>query len=229
MSVVWLVLKVIGWLLLGVLALLIFTPFAVKIHYSDELRLKVGAALFGRHGIWLQILPKREKKHARKPKPKKEKPEKPKKEKKPQKDKKTEESAKKKPKKSISELLDTLVMPALRALGKSIHPLFKTIRFRQLSAHIWVASDDAAKTGQLYGYLCAAIPEAMPLVCAIFTVDDWHLRVDADFTTEKLTAEADVVVSLTLGAVIWVILRMGWLFLWEHLKRKRRRKREQRM
>ena len=74
MSVVWLVLKVIGWLLLGVLALLIFTPFAVKIHYGDELRLKVGAALFGRHGIWLQILPKREKKHARKPKPKKEKP-----------------------------------------------------------------------------------------------------------------------------------------------------------
>lgn len=226
MNILWIVLQVILWLLLGIIVVVLITPFAVKLHYGEELRLSVGAAVFRRHGLWIRILPKREKKRVRPRKPKKEKPSKPQKEKKKKNEKKPDHLGKTKEKKSFSELLDTLIFPALKALGKSIHPIFKTIRFRQLSAHIWAASDDAAKTGQLYGYLCAAIPEAMPLVCAIFTVDDWHIRVDADFTTDKLYAQADVVVSLTPGALLWVILRMGIWFLWEHLRRKRRRKRE---
>jgi len=224
------VLKVLGWTvlcILGLVVLILLIPFAVSVQYDGDVRLKVGAAFFREHGLWLQILPKKSSKCPKKPKKAKEKPKKEKKQKKKKKPAVADGHTPKKAKKPLSQLLDELILPALRAVGKSMRPLTKTIRFRKLHAHLWVASDDAAKTGTQYGCICAALAEAVPLLYFIFTVDDCAIRVDADFTTEKLHVDADVVVSLTLGAVVCVVLRLGWLFLLGFLRAKRERRRRE--
>ena len=160
-------------------------------------------------GIWRGILALLRAVHLLPPadRPKKEKKDKKKKETKP------------KEKKSLSEILG-LVTALLKAVRKTLHPLFKAIHLT-VDAALVVATDDAYKTAMQYGEICAALSQLTPLLYKIFSVHACSIRADADFASDKMRAKGHVRVTTSLGG----LLGAGLVFLITFLRVRPKKKR----
>lgn len=198
--------KIIGYVLLGLLALLLLlllVPLGAEVHFGGEEETK----LFLRVGP-LRIPPeklaalKKEKKAKepaeKKPAQAREKPPKKK---------------KSLPKFTLDELFD-LLDTALHALGKALRRLCRGVHFDPLELCVTLGGDgDPSKLAENYGYMNAALWTFMPRLEALFTIPDPCIAVNADFEGGPTRAEGRVGVRLRLMTLVIMLLVLAWPLL----------------
>jgi len=187
----------------------------VRVRYRDETELIVGASL-----LTFRIMPRRKKrvslrkyslKNIRRReleagKPKKEKPKKEKKKKKQPVS--TEEKPQKEKKKmTVDELLE-LVGSLVDIVGGVFGKFGRYSRIDVRKLYIRVASEDPAKTAQLYGIVSQALVYMREIFVNVKNFrlhNDTRVGVEADFMSDKIIAEVDLEYSIRL----WQILSIG--------------------
>lgn len=185
-----------GWLIaLGILIILALLPIGVSVKYNED-----GFFLRGLVG-WIPISILDGKK---KEKPKKEK--RPKKEQKAQKTKETSDKKKEKEKKGGSV---TDFLPMVKIGLDFLNAFRRKIRIRRLEIKLIMAGDDPCDLAVNYGRAWAALGNLMPQLERVFVIKKRDLEVECDFETTQtlIKARADVVISL--GGLLWIVLKYG--------------------
>lgn len=202
MHIVWLILKIIGFTLLGLLGLivlLLFVPVGADVNYADKTLGVDVRVLFLR----FRVLPAKQKKS----KKQKETPE----------QKKEAEPEKEKKKFTLDTLkqITDLVAPA----GKAAGYVLKKIKIKRVRVYIDVARAELADTGILAGELWAGIGFLFETLKNIFTVkvDEFFIKPDFDSEESHFDASASAAVrTLPIFAVI-----AAFIFLINWLRNKR--------
>lgn len=202
-----------GWLItLAILVALALLPLGVSIRYDEEgffLRILMG---------WIPIPflggEKKEKK------PKKEKKAKPEK-----KTAKKQTSSKKKAQKEEKKggpITDFL--PLLKVALDFLNAFRRKMRIRRLEIKLILAGDDPCDLAINYGRAWAALGNLMPQLERVFIIKKRDLEVECDFeaTQTLIKARADLVISL--GGMLWIVLKYGVQALVKYLKIQNLRK-----
>ena len=215
-------LPVVAWILVGlvllILAVVLLVPIGADVGYiGGEFRLAARM-----DGFAYQLLPK---KPSDPNKPKKEKkPKKPKKEK-PPKEPKPEKEAKPKKKRKLNftkEELFELVKKAINGLGK-----FGKLTVRRFMLHYTAAGADPYNTAMTFGYVNWALSTLAPICAKDFRVTgDVDVRTDVDFTTDKMSVDFELSVTLRLIQVVHMALAVAFGALSVLIKNKLRLRRE---
>ncbi len=193
------VLLVVGIVILA-LVLVGLIRVGVQVKYAQnrlEVRLLAGPAK-------ITLFPRK----ARKPKPRK----------KPKRTKAKQAKPKKAPPtaEEIFALVKQLLPVAIEAAGQ----LRRKIRIDAFYLDITVASADPAKAAVNYGRLNGAIGMLWPLVEQNFKVKEWRIRTWVDFTTEHPTLSLRAAVTLTIGQILSLGIRVASRVLPILLKQK---------
>lgn len=106
---------------------------------------------------------------------------------------KTKESTQDKPKRPLQVDVNEILSLSLEIMPEFVGKL----EIRRLEARIIIASDDAAKTGMLYGSVAAILGMIQPFLLNHFSVMREQIQVEADF-------EAD---SIKWAVHIWAVIR----------------------
>ena len=223
LHVLGIVLKVLGFTVLGVLGLILLIlivlltiPIGADAEYiGGEFKLSAKAC-----GFLIQLIPKKKKKDKDKEEGKEKKPKK-KKEKKPKKEKPKKE--KKKLELSKEELFE-LVKKVLRSLKK-----FGKLTVDRFLLHYTAGGSDPCDTASTLGYVNAAICALEPICSQQFRVREYDLRTEADFTAEKTKIDAALCITLRLWQFVRVGLAAGVGILGIIIRSKRRQRREKRL
>ena len=207
-------LPVVAWILVGlvllILAVVLLVPIGADVGYiGGEFRLAARM-----DGFAYQLLPK-------KPAD----PNKPPKEKKPKKEKPPKEEAKPKKKRSLNfskEELFELVKKAINGLGK-----FGKLTVRRFMLHYTAAGADPYNTAMTFGYVNWALSTLAPICAKDFRVTgDVDVRTDVDFTTDKMSVDFELSVTLRLIQVVHMALAVAFGALSVLIKNKLRLRRE---
>ena len=116
----------------------------------------------------------------------------------------------------ILALVKQLLPVAIDAAGR----LRRKIRIDAFYLDLTVASADPAKAAVNYGRLNGAIGMLWPLVEQNFKVKEWRIRTWVDFTTEHPTLSLRAAVTLTIGQIISLGIRVASRVLPILLKQK---------
>ena len=147
----------------------------------------------------------------------------PKKPKKPQKQKKSKKSKKKpkpekpKEKKKPQPLSGGIsgVMELLQFACDTLGDLRRKLRMERLELHVrFGAGDDAAKTAISYGRAWALIGTMLPMLERIFVIKERDIGAELDYNKEeKMTLDARLCITITIGRALALALRAGIRFL----------------
>ena len=147
----------------------------------------------------------------------------PKKPKKPQKQKKSKKSKKKpkpekpKEKKKPQPLSGGIsgVMELLQFACDTLGDLRRKLRMERLELHVrFGAGDDAAKTAISYGRAWALIGTMLPMLERIFVIKERDIGAELDDNKdEKMTLDARLCITITIGRALALALRAGIRFL----------------
>lgn len=194
-----------GWLIvLTVLILLGCLPLGVSGKYDvagPSVKLLIGPAGIG-------LFPK-----AKKEKPIKEKP----KEKKA-----VVQNAAKTAEKKGGNLADFL--PLLEILGKFLNDFRRKLRIKRLELLLCMAGGDPCNLAINYGRAWAAVGNLMPQLERLFVIKKRDVQVQCDFTQSQTTVYVRADITITLGRLLGLLIRYGWLALKEYLKMSDKRK-----
>lgn len=110
----------------------------------------------------------------------------------------------------VSEIMELLEF-ALDVLGE----LRRKLRLEQLTLRVrFGAGDDAAKTAIAYGRAWAAIGALLPCLERLFVIGKRDLGAELDYgCEEKMTVDARLVITITIGRALALALRAGVRFL----------------
>lgn len=197
--------KIIGYVLLGLLALLLLlllVPLGAEVRFggAEETRLflRVGPLRIPPEKLKALKKEKKAEKPEKQPAPPREKPPKEK---------------KSLPKFTLDELFD-LLDTALHALGKALRRLCRGVHFDPLELCVTLGGDgDPSKLAENYGYVNAALWTFMPRLEALFTIPDPCIAVNADFEGGPTRAEGRVGVRLRLMTLVIMLLVLAWPLL----------------
>ncbi len=203
-----------------VITALLLLRIKIVIKYTDELVLYI-KVLF----VKIKLVPKKEKKikpsdYTKKKLLKRQKKEEEKEQKKlAKKAKRDEEKAEEKnhpeKKKEKPPILDTIRMIKL-LLAVFLKRFFGHLRIDLARLNITVASEDAAKTALLYGYLCQGVAYIVELLDRFTNLKkgrNAEISVAPDFTAEKLVADIHIAFSLTVGQALDILFRTAFAFV----------------
>ena len=197
-----LALKIIGFVLLGLLALvaiLLLVPVRLHVRYREEMATTLWV-LF----VPIRLLPKKEKPKAEetpdKPKPKK-------------KAKADDDKQKKKDvldlKQHAKELKENGVAAAVEWLKEiagylltATDRLLKAITVTKLFARVDIAGEDAAQTALTYGKICGAVYPALGVVESKLKVKKQDVQIAPAFCAEKTQFAFDVRLKISLWRVV---------------------------
>ena len=194
-------LKILGWVLLGILLFLLFLlllPVHTRVRFDGALQVWAGLG-----PVTLRIFPLKKKKT----KPKKEKTQAAEQKEKPQ-----------KPKKKLTlEIICDFIKLGVEALGR----LKRQLVLSDLTIHLRVASGDAAATALLYGRVAAAVSALYPVLARNLRIKKTDIAVDADFEGKK----TDVLADIRLAVCPLRLLLAGLILAFQFLKIYRKIKR----
>ena len=214
----------VGWIILGVLVLLIvgvmLIPIGADVNYEGgDLRVSAKAC-----GILIQLIPK---------KPRDEAKAKPKKEKKPKRIKKKknppapegEQELKKKRKLSFNadEIL-SLLRKVLKSFGR-FGRAFKVDRFL---LRYTAAGSDPYTVATTFSAVNAALSSLAPLCAKRFKVKDCEVRTDVDFMAEKMSVDFGLALTIRIGKIFGLVFSIGFAALGILIKNKLRLMKEKR-
>ena len=150
------------------------------------------------------------------------KPKKPKKQKKQKKPKKSKEKPKPEPEKPKEKKKPLLlsggisgVMELLQFACDTLGDLRRKLRMERLELHVYFgAGDDAAKTAIRYGRAWALIGAILPMLERIFVIKERDIGAELDYNKEeKMTLDARLCITITIGRALALALRAGIRFL----------------
>lgn len=135
----------------------------------------------------------------------------------------TDESPKKK--KTLSEKI-RLVRALCAALFRRTR---KHLRLHAARLHINVATGDAARTAVLYGVVCQSLAYLLALLDRItrLKATEPDVAVNADYLSEKSSADVKVILSLRVGGAILILLSVALAFIRAKIDLKQRRKQKE--
>lgn len=198
-----------GWLIaLAILFLLAILPLGVLVKYNADgplVRIVAGP-------LKITLFPKK-KKEKKPKKEKKKKKEKPKKEKKSKKEKLADKHKKQEKGGSILDFLP-LVKVALDFLGD----FRRKLRINRLELKLIMAGGDPCDLALNYGKAWAALGNLFPLLERAFVIKKRDVEVECDFTADETTVLANVQITITLGRILWLVLRYAVRALFVLLK-----------
>ncbi len=198
-----------GWLIaLAILFLLAILPLGVLVKYNADgplVRIVAGP-------LKITLFPKK-KKEKKPKKEKKKKKDKPKKEKKSKKEKLADKHKKQEKGGSILDFLP-LVKVALDFLGD----FRRKLRINRLELKLIMAGGDPCDLALNYGKAWAALGNLFPLLERAFVIKKRDVEVECDFTADETTVLANVQITITLGRILWLVLRYAVRALFVLLK-----------
>lgn len=231
-----------GWIIFGVIVLLFILIFTVRVRVTLLIREEV-CLYVKAFGIKIGILPKKKGKRVKvrnytkekiaKRDEKEEKKRLKKAEKKKQKKKQKlekKEQQKKRPKEKVkAEKEQKPSVIDLIKLGTKVAKYFFGGFFRRFHVHvarlrITVATGDAASTAILYGVILNAVS---PLLAIIDRITNLHGRnsadisIDTDYLTDKTEMDICIAVSMSIGALLGVLIRSAFKFIFGYMKIKK--------
>lgn len=202
-----------GWLItLGILFLLAILPLGATVRYaSDGLALKIIAGPFR-----IGILP------AKKKAPKEKKKEKPK-ENKAKKAKKPELiEDDEKPKEKGGPITDFL--PLVKVALGLLNGFRRKLRINHLELKLILAGDDPCDLAVNYGKANAAMGNLLPLLERCFVIKKRDVEIECDFEASATLIIARADVTITLGRLLALVGKYGFLAVKEFIKIKNKRK-----
>ena len=224
-QVLLLILKILGFTILGVLGLvlvlllfLLLIPIGADAEYvGGQFKLSAKAC-----GILIQLFPRKEKKD-RKPKEKKERK---KREKKPKKEKEGKEKKpkEKKPLDLSKEEIFELIKKLLGSLSK-----FGKLTVDRFLLHYTAAGKDPADTATTFAYDNASLCALEPICSRQFRVKDYDVWTDCDFTADKMKLDLAVCITLRLWQFGRIGVSAAWGVLGILIRNKRRLRKEKRL
>ncbi len=203
-------------ILLALILLIFFVPYGVDAAYEEEvLTVKVKAG-----PVRIRLLPKKpltEKQQARRDKKQAKKAAKKKAAE--EKKKKAAEEAEGKPKDETIKLgkkreitLDFLIALARMAV-RAVRRFFRSFSIDFLKLHYIVAGPDPYNVAMQYGILCAAIEELCALSAGKIRLRRKDIAIGSDFTAQKQTINARVVITLQLYKLVHLAVAFGVEYL----------------
>ena len=192
-----------GLIILGIIALLIFLLLRARVGVDVKMRPEITELrlLFGIFSF--RILPAKPRKKPKRVK--KAKVKKPKKEK-------HGPPEKKKP-----FLTPGGAIKLLPSMGRSVARLVKGIAIHRLYFHMVVATDDVARTAQLFGAVHAGLGMAAPLTTKVKNAD---ITVGLDYTITSPVIYLSTAASIRVGTVLAVGLSLVWAVLRQRTAKK---------
>ncbi|MCQ2417973.1 MAG: DUF2953 domain-containing protein [Oscillospiraceae bacterium] len=129
---------------------------------------------------------------------------------------------------SLSDIL-ALAEDGLGALSPSLRFLTRHIHMHHIRLYLSLGTDDAAKTAQLYGRICAAVyPLLGKLQCWLdMQIDEF--RILSDFSNDRIAFKGGMEIRVSPAAVIALALVFGWKLLVKSVQRFRSEKKEYRL
>ena len=208
----------VGWIILGVLVLLItlilLIPIGADIRYEEGvIRVSAKAA-----GVKLQLIPKPKKSEdAQKPEKEKKKKEKPPEEK----------QEAEKPKKKFSLPFNAEeILELLKTVLKGFGRFGKKFKVERFVLH-WVAAGwEPYTVARVYSVVNAGLSQLAPICTERFHCKDSSVWTDIDFVRDDMFLEFGLTVTIRIGQIIGTGLSIGFGALKILLRSKRRAKRE---
>ena len=203
-----------GWLIaLGILVLLAILPLGATVRYNaDGIALKIIAG-----PLRIGILPAK-KKEPKEKKPKKEKTKKQKAEKKPPEIAKAHEENEEKGG-SITDFI-----PLVKVCLGLLNTFRKKLRINHLYLKLIMAGDDPCDLAINYGKANAAVGNLLPQLERCFVIKKRDVEVECDFTASETVVIARADVTITLGRLLAMVFKYGFLAVKEFIKMKNKRK-----
>ena len=211
----------VGWIILGVIVLLITVFNLIRIgadisYEGGQLAVSAKAA-----GITIRLLPKEEKDG-----------EKPKKEKKPKKKKKDkkkeageEENAGKKKGLPLGMNREEL-FELLKAVLSHFARFPRKFRIDRFKLHLLIAGADPYNTAIAFSYVNECLSILLPLARRGFKVKESDVRTDVDFTTDRFSGEFALGLSIRIGQIFGTIFGTAIAGAGVILKSRKRQKKE---
>ena len=119
-----------------------------------------------------------------------------------------------------------LAKDALASLSPALKFLTRHFHFRHVKLYLAVASDDPAKTGTLYGRICAAAYNLLAALQCWVDIEADEFRILADFYNDSITFRASLELRVSPAALLLTALILGTRFLWRTWCRFRREDKE---
>ena len=126
---------------------------------------------------------------------------------------------------SLSDVMG-LIKDGRSSLSTSLRFLLRHFHFRKVKVYLTVASDDAYKTSQLYGKICAGAFSLLGQLQCLFDMQVKEFRILADFCNEKMTFRGSLELRVSPAAALVTGLILGVKFLWRTIRRFRREDKE---
>lgn len=117
----------------------------------------------------------------------------------------------------------------LAALSPSLKLLLRHFHFRHTKLYLAVASDDAAKTAQLYGKLCAASYNLLSALQCRTDIQIDEFRVLADFYGSKLNVRVSTELRVSPAVLLLTLIILAAKFFWRTWRRFRREDKEEKL
>lgn len=210
---------IIGWVLLGILGLILLLlvfPVFLRVSYHGELTARLYVL-----GIPFTLAsPKKEEKSNAKEKPAK----KGKKAKKSQ----AKDADKKKARPSISAMLKedgpgaviSYFSAVTRLAATALRRVLAALRISRFEVDILLASADAAQTARQVGMACAVVYPAEEVLIHLTHMKKHRVTVAPDFLAEKGRVSLEIRLHIVPIRGVWALLRLLWGYLLLNLREK---------
>ncbi len=108
-------------------------------------------------------------------------------------------------------------VPIARSLLKLLSDLRRRFRVRLLRLHIRLAGEDPADLALNYGKATAALEGLMPQLERFFVIQSRDIRLHSDFTAEKTLVYARLDLTITVGRLLILAARHGFVLVRDFL------------
>lgn len=112
-------------------------------------------------------------------------------------------------------------LPLLETGLALLNDLRKKIRVKRLDAKLILAGDDPCDLATNYGRAWAAVGNLWPRLERIFVIKKRNVQVECDFTASQTLITARIDVTLTVGRLLYLVVRYGTRALKQYLKIKK--------
>lgn len=111
-------------------------------------------------------------------------------------------------------------LPLLEVALDFLGDLRRKLRINRLELNVTLAAADPADLAINYGRAWASAGNIMPMLERAFVIKKRSVQLRCDFMAEASSVYADVVVTITLGRLLWLVIRHGIRGLQEYFKIK---------
>lgn len=200
-----------GWLIaLAVLSALILLPIGAGVFYNSEgLLVKLIAG-----PVRMTLYPVKKKGKERKKKEKKA----------PKKEKTASKSKDKTPKKQENGGSITDFLPLVQTALAFLNGFRRKLRVNKLEVKLILGGGDPCDLAVNYGRTWAAVGNLMPQLERVLAIQKREINVECDFTAAQTLVIARVDLTITLGRILWLVLRYGIQIAIDYFKIMNKRK-----